>query len=206
MAYKGYKGCGPNKLGASPLKQGVIRERNPRQQTSPDRVERAGGVIRGRVDNRYNPDGSVKEPKKSTERIGGGVVKEKSKKAVPSPMKQTDHQRIAEIKQTRENLAKKGETIETRKKESMVRNLKEDLGNVGSNQMQGSSGIFGMLGGPIGKGVTAIASKLFGSSKNKKALDAFLKASPKDPTKTTRLSHYNKATPKKSEYFYNKSN
>ena len=56
MAYKGYKGCGPNKLGASPLKQGVIRERNPRQQTSPDRVERAGGVIRGRVDNRYNPD------------------------------------------------------------------------------------------------------------------------------------------------------
>ena len=44
------------------------------------------------------------------------------------------------------------------------------------------------------------------NSKNKKALDAFLKASPKDPTKTTRLSHYNKATPKKSEYFYNKSN
>jgi hypothetical protein len=54
--------------------------------------------------------------------------------------------------------------------------------------------------------VTAIASKLFGKSKNQKALDAFLKASPKDPTKTTRLSHYNKATPKKSQYFYNKSN
>ena len=34
-------------------------------------------------------------------------------------------------------------------------------------------------------------SKLFGSSKNKKALDAFMKASPKDPTKTTRLSNYN---------------
>ena len=132
MAYKGYKGCGPKGLGASPLKQDI----DPTQL------------------------------------------------------------RLAEIKQTRENLAKKGETIETRKKESMVRNLKEDLGNVGSNQMQGSSGIFGMLGGPIGKGVTAIASKLFGSSKNKKALDAFLKASPKDPTKTTRLSHYNKATPK----------
>jgi len=30
------------------------------------------------------------------------------------------------------------------------------------------------------------------TSKNKKALDAFLKASPKDATKTTRLSHYNK--------------
>ena len=142
MAYKGYKGCGPKGLGASPLKQDI----DPTQL------------------------------------------------------------RLAEIKQTRENLAKKGETIETRKKESMVRNLKEDLGNVGSNEMQGSSGIFGMLGGPIGKGVTAIASKLFGSSKNKKALDAFLKASPKDPTKTTRLSHYNKATPKKSQYFYNKSN
>jgi len=34
-------------------------------------------------------------------------------------------------------------------------------------------------------------SRLFGNSKNKKALDAFKKASPKDPTKTTRLSSYN---------------
>ena len=127
-----------------------------------------------------------------------------------SPLKQTDHQRMAEIKQTRENLAKKGETIETRKQQSMIRNINAEIQDTpslqGSNQMQGSSGIFGMLGGPIGKGMTAIASKLFGNSKNKKALDAFLKASPKDATKTTRLSHYNKATPKKSEYFYNKSN
>jgi len=137
MAYKGYKGCGPKGLGASPLKQDI----DPTQL------------------------------------------------------------RLAEIKQTRERMNQKVEPIETRR----IQNI-EDLHHDGSNQMQGSSGIFGMLGGPIGKGMTAIASKLFGSSKNKKALDAFLKASPKDPTKTTRLSHYNKATPKKSEYFYNKSN
>ena len=137
MAYKGYKGCGPKGLGASPLKQDI----DPTQL------------------------------------------------------------RLAEIKQTRERMNQKVEPIETRR----IQNI-EDLHYDGSNQTQGSSGIFGMLGGPIGKGMTAIASKLFGSSKNKKALDAFLKASPKDPTKTTRLSHYNKATPKKSEYFYNKSN
>lgn len=35
------------------------------------------------------------------------------------------------------------------------------------------------------------AKKLFGNSKNKKALEAFKKASPKDATKTTRLSNYN---------------
>jgi hypothetical protein len=79
MAYKGYKGCGPKKLGASPLKQGVIRQddqRDPKGGVEPIREERSGGVIRERVDNRYNPDGSVKETKKSTEKIGGGVVKE----------------------------------------------------------------------------------------------------------------------------------
>ena len=76
MAYKGYKGCGPNKLGASPLKQGVIRQDDQKGGVEPIREERSGGVIRERVDNRYNPDGSVKEPKKSTERRGGGVVKD----------------------------------------------------------------------------------------------------------------------------------
>ena len=133
MAYKGYKGCGPKGLGASPLKQDI-------------------------------------DP---------------------------THLRLAEIKQTRENLAKKGETIETRKQQSGMRNINAEIKDnpslQGSSQMQGSSGIFGMLGGPIGKGAVNFVSKLFGGTKNKKALDAFLKASPKDPTKTTRLSHYNKA-------------
>jgi hypothetical protein len=40
MAYKGYKGCGPKKLGASPLKQGVIRQddqRDPKGGVEPIR-------------------------------------------------------------------------------------------------------------------------------------------------------------------------
>ena len=41
------------------------------------------------------------------------------------------------------------------------------------------------------KGVINSGKKLFGNSKNRKALEAFKKASPKDPTKTTRLSSYN---------------
>ena len=36
MAYKGYKGCGPNKLGASPLKQ---RSRNRRRTSREDWTE-----------------------------------------------------------------------------------------------------------------------------------------------------------------------
>jgi hypothetical protein len=79
MAYKGYKGCGPKKLGASPMKQTTAQNnarRDAKGGVEPIREERSGGVIRERVDNRYNPDGSVKEPKKSTERRGGGVVKD----------------------------------------------------------------------------------------------------------------------------------
>jgi len=44
-------------------------------------------------------------------------------------------------------------------------------------------------------------SKLFGSSKNQKALDAFIKASPKDPTKTTKLSSYNSKNQKALDAF-----
>jgi len=54
------------------------------------------------------------------------------------------------------------------------------------------------LGGLVRSGfmssVKKGAKKLFGKKRktlSKKSLDAFLKASPKDPTKTTRLSNYN---------------
>jgi|TARA_R110002095_G_scaffold589_1_gene2784 hypothetical protein len=131
MAYKGYKGCGPKGLGASPLKQ---------QQS----------IMQKEDGSAYTKKDASSEHKK---RLSASV------EDVP-------------VESTR----------------------------------KGAAGGIGLIGGTIGKGMTAIASKLFGKSKNQKALDAFLKASPKDPTKTTRLSHYNKATPKKSEYFYNKSN
>jgi|TARA_B110000046_G_scaffold160497_1_gene173652 hypothetical protein len=112
-----------------------------------------------------------------------------------SPLKQDidpTQLRLAEIKQTRDRMNKKVEPIETRKKESMVRNIDPSLYKP---KQMGMEGLFNLLGG-AGKGAVNVASKLFGKSKNQKALDAFLKASPKDPTKTTRLSHYNKATPK----------
>ena len=38
MAYKGYKGCGPNKLGASPLKQ---YEKISSEEKTPDNKEKA---------------------------------------------------------------------------------------------------------------------------------------------------------------------
>lgn len=60
--------------------------------------------------------------------------------------------------------------------------------------MQGSAGIFSFIGGPVSKGLTSLATKLFGTSRtasrNQKAWEAFKKASPKDPSKTTRLSNY----------------
>ena len=132
MAYKGYKGCGPKKLGASPLKQDI-------------------------------------DP---------------------------THLRLAEIKQTRDRMNKKDAPIETSpgelnsiQKESMIRDIDPSLYKP---QQMGMEGMFNLLGGG-GKGAMNLVSKLFGGTKNKKALDAFLKASPKDLTKTTRLSHYNKA-------------
>lgn len=91
---------------------------------------------------------------------------------------------------------------------------------VESTRMQGSGamGLIGGIGGATAKGLAAIGREVLkrgtGPSKtgnvliktaqkilkktnpkpkntNKKALDAFMKASPKDPTKTTRLSNYN---------------
>jgi hypothetical protein len=86
------------------------------------------------------------------------------------------------------------------------------------SQGSGAMGLIGGIGGYAAKGLAAIGREVLkrgtGPSKtgnvliktaqkilkktnpkpkntNKKALDAFMKASPKDPTKTTRLSNYN---------------
>jgi len=58
-------------------------------------------------------------------------------------------------------------------------------------------GAMGLVGGTavkagagLVKGAINLGKKYFGKSKNAKAIEAFLKASPKDPTKTTRIGNY----------------
>ena len=61
--------------------------------------------------------------------------------------------------------------------------------------------VAGLVRSGVVKSFKKGVSKLFGSSKNKKALDAFIKASPKDPTKTTKLSSYNSKNQKALDAF-----
>ena len=58
-------------------------------------------------------------------------------------------------------------------------------------------GSFGLVGGTavkagvgIVKGAINLGKRIFGKPKNAKAIEAFLKAAPKDPTKTTRIGNY----------------
>ena len=102
-----------------------------------------------------------------------------------SPIKQqTNHERLAEIKQTRENLNKETKSIGERRAEhrqpiAIPENLK--------NQVYGSSGALGLIGGPVARGIKAglsIFPKLFGGFQNTRrtsqALKQFKKNMPKN--------------------------
>ena len=58
-------------------------------------------------------------------------------------------------------------------------------------------GAMGLVGGTavkagvgLVKGAINLKKRVFGKTKNAKAIEAFLKAAPKDPTKTTRIGNY----------------
>ena len=86
------------------------------------------------------------------------------------------------------------------KKEVKYANVKDSIPKSALEPRTGM-GAFGLIGGTavktgvgLVKGAINLGKKYFSKPKNAKAIEAFLKAAPKDPTKTTRLSNYTNST------------
>ena len=95
-----------------------------------------------------------------------------------SPLKQTDYR----------NPAGKKEVKYANVKDSIPRSALEPKSGMGAMGLVGGTAVKAGVG--LVKGAINLGKRVFGKPKNAKAIEAFLKAAPKDPTKTTRIGNY----------------
>tara|TARA_R110001592_G_scaffold359350_1_gene665836 strand:+ start:406 stop:822 length:417 start_codon:yes stop_codon:yes gene_type:complete len=91
-----------------------------------------------------------------------------------SPLKQTNYRNTSAKEEP------KGEIVQLKMPEA--RTGMGAMGLVGGTAVKAGMGLV--------KGAINLGKRFFGKPKNAKAIEAFLKAAPKDPTKTTRIGNY----------------